>query len=77
MNYSDIGKVHSLKCKVDDLLYARNMITGGSGLGVTIQSTYQDDEFVNNVRQPVIDELNRRIEKLKEELSDLGVVFDD
>jgi hypothetical protein len=43
------------------------------GLGVTIQSRYQDDAFVNAVRSSVTGELSRRIGAVKHQLAELGV----
>lgn len=42
-------------------------------LGVTIQSRYQDDAFVNAVRSSVTGELSRRIGAVKHQLAELGV----
>lgn len=47
--------------QMKELQSQRGIIAGGAGFGITIQSAYQDDTFIENIRPYVIDELNRRI----------------
>ncbi|MBA1157771.1 hypothetical protein [Microvirga mediterraneensis] len=44
-----------------------------SGLGVTIQGRYQDEAMLDAVRRSVVNEFNRRIAEVDEELRSLGV----
>ncbi len=48
---------------------------GNGGLGITIQSRYQDDAFVDAIRFHVLDELNQRIGDKRRRLAELGITF--
>lgn len=49
------------------------MLESGAGLGVTIQSTYQDNAFLEAIRPHAVAELDRRIEEKKAVLENLGI----
>ncbi|EKG7074222.1 hypothetical protein L6Z78_RS18685, partial [Escherichia coli] len=53
----------------------KTILESGAGLGVTIQSTYQDDAFLEAIRPHAVAELDHRIEKKKAVLVDLGISF--
>jgi hypothetical protein len=61
MQVKHLSEAYSISKQVAELHRARDMIAGGAGLGITIQSTYQDDTFIENIRPYVLDELDRRI----------------
>lgn len=72
----DINNINAAAILLEQLkeLEAQNKIVlSGQGLGVTIQSRYQDDKFVSAVRRSVTLELSRRIGAIKCQLKDLGV----
>ena len=51
------------------------MLESGAGLGVTIQSTYQDNAFLEAIRPHAVAELDRRIEEKKAVLVSFGISF--
>jgi hypothetical protein len=57
------------------LMKQHDAVTDGvkNFLGITLQGTYQDEEFVAACRQAVERELVRRIRIMENRLSDLGV----
>ncbi|PTA87472.1 hypothetical protein CWM66_26450 [Kosakonia sp. H7A] len=73
MQVKHLSEAYSISKQVVELQRARSIIAGGAGLGITIQSTYQDDTFIENIRPYVIDELDRRIAEKNELLEALGV----
>lgn len=54
---------------------AGSVLGGGAGLGVTIQSTYQDNVFLDAIRPHGVTELERHIEEKKAVLTELGISF--
>lgn len=58
-----------------ELQRQKAILKGGSGLGVTIQSTYQDNAFLEAIRPHAVTELDRRIEEKKAVLVNLGLSF--
>ncbi|SEK37118.1 hypothetical protein SAMN04487787_101646 [Kosakonia sacchari] len=73
MQVKHLSEAYSISMQVAELQRARGIIAGGTGLGITIQSTYQDDTFIENIRPYVLDELDRRIAEKNELLEALGV----
>lgn len=76
MQVKNLSEAYSISKQVAELHRVRGIIAGGAGLGVTIQSTYQDDTFIENIRPYVIDELDRRIVEKNELLEALGVFLE-
>ncbi len=76
MQVKNLSEAYSISKQVAELHRVWGIIAGGAGLGVTIQSTYQDDTFIENIRPYVIDELDRRIAEKNEILEALGVSID-
>lgn len=76
MKATDINKAYDIDQNIRALEKQKTLVAGGdSGLGVTIQATYQDRDFVDAIRPFVLEELDRRIEKQKSILSELGITF--
>lgn len=75
MKAQDLSRAHSIWENIRELAKQRDLIAGGGGLGVTIQSTYQDAAFEQAIRPHAVAELNRRIEEQKQIIIDLGVSF--
>lgn len=73
MNIDDLSAAVSIRDRLRNLQLQHLYVSEGKALGVTIQSTYQDDPFVNAVRPVVLAELNRRIEEAQDQLRELGV----
>ncbi|MGR4048620.1 hypothetical protein [Kosakonia cowanii] len=76
MQVKNLSEAYSISKQVAELNRLRGMIADGAGLGITIQSTYQDDTFIENMRPYVIDELDRRIAEKNELLEALGVCLE-
>ncbi|HIF6353791.1 TPA: hypothetical protein ACX3ZT_001698 [Enterobacter cloacae] len=75
MKVQDLSRAYSIWENIRELQKQRDLIAGGGGLGVTIQSTYQDASFEEAIRPHAVAELERRIEEQKKIISDLGVSF--
>ena len=75
MNVENLGEAYYLNNEMRELQRQKGMLESGDGLGVTIQSTYQDDAFLEAIRPHAVAELDHRIEKKKAVLVDLGISF--
>lgn len=73
MNINNVNAASILCEQLRELEAQRAIVARGEGLGVTIQSRYQDDAFVNAIRMSVESELCRRIGAVKHQLAELGV----
>lgn len=73
MNIDDLSRAVSIRDRLSELLLQHLYVSEGKALGVTIQSKYQDDAFVDAVRPVVLTEINRRIEEAQDQLRELGV----
>ncbi|EPY9831197.1 TPA: hypothetical protein NPN62_003954 [Klebsiella pneumoniae] len=73
MNIHNVNDASILCEKLKELEGQYSLVVRGEGLGITIQSCYQDDDFVNAVRRSVTGELSRRIGAVKHLLTELGV----
>lgn len=69
----DIQKANALLDSIRSLKYQINFVTAGHGLGITIQSTYQNEAFVDAIRPHVVKYMEGELEKLYQRLKDLGV----
>lgn len=69
----DIQKANALLDSIRSLKYQINFVTSGHGLGITIQSTYQNEAFVDAIRPHVVKYMEGELEKLYQRLRDLGV----
>lgn len=61
MDIKNLSAAYSIKQRLDELHRQRDLISTGKGLGLTIQSTYQDDEFIAVIIPYAAAELERRI----------------
>ena len=73
MNIHNVNGASILCEKLNELEGQYSLVARGEGLGITIQSRYQDDDFVNAVRMSVTGELSRRIGAVKHQLTELGI----
>ncbi|MFU8999020.1 hypothetical protein ACNA2A_19395 [Klebsiella pneumoniae] len=73
MNIHNVNSASILCEKLKELEGQYSLVARGEGLGITIQSRYQDDDFVNAVRMNVTVELSRRIGAVKHQLTELGI----
>ncbi|VGD23546.1 Uncharacterised protein [Klebsiella pneumoniae] len=53
MNINNVNAASILYEKLKELEGQYSLVERGEGLGITIQSRYQDDDFVNAVRRSV------------------------
>lgn len=77
---ADVDKIYCGMQDLKELEMKYNSIeesTGHGMLGITIQSQYQDDAFVDAIRPAVLAELARRIDDKRLELEKLGVSFSE
>lgn len=75
MKEKDLSRAYSVFQHIGELQKKRDLIAGGGGLGVTIQSAYQDAVFEEAIRPHVLAELERRIQEQKILLGDMGVTL--
>ena len=75
MNVENLSNAHYIYNEMKELQRQKTILESGAGLGVTIQSTYQDDAFLEAIRPQAGAELDHRIEKKKAVLVDLGISF--
>ena len=69
MNAENLSEAYYLNNDIKELQRQKNILESGAGLGVTIQSTYQDNAFLDAIRPHAVAELDRRIvEKKKKPL---------
>lgn len=73
MNINNVNAASALCEQLKELEGQYSLVVRGEGLGITIQSRYQDDAFVNAVRSSVTGELSRRIGAVKYQLKELGI----
>lgn len=73
MKLVDLWRVNGVEREHRQLVADRRLIASGKGLGVTIQSKYQDEALIEAVRASVVAELDRRIAEAEAELVALGV----
>ncbi|EAB6803397.1 hypothetical protein EI048_18520 [Escherichia coli] len=75
MNAENLSAACYLCNEIKELQRLKSIIERGAGLGVTIQSTYQDNAFLDAVRPHAVAELDRRIDEKRASLIRLGVSF--
>jgi hypothetical protein len=76
LNVENLAKAYHLKNHLNEIERQKETIGGGGGLGITIQSAYQDADFIEAIRPAAVAELDKRINAKKAELAKLGVTFD-
>ncbi|EIJ8977659.1 MULTISPECIES: hypothetical protein [Citrobacter] len=75
MNVENLTEAYYINNGIKELQRQKGILESGDGLGVTIQSTYQDKAFLDAIRPHAVAELNRRIEEKKVVLVSLGISF--
>ncbi|EAU5666857.1 hypothetical protein KCD00_001665 [Salmonella enterica subsp. enterica serovar Corvallis] len=75
MNAENLSEAYYLNNDIKELQRQKSILESGAGLGVTIQSAYQDNAFLEAIRPHAVAELDRRIEEKKAVLVNLGVSF--
>ena len=70
MNAENLSEAYYLNNDIKELQSQKSILESG---GVTIQSTYQDNAFLDAIRPHAVAELDRRIVEKKKSLSTLGV----
>lgn len=77
MKAANFNEAYSIFQAMKSLQHQRLIVVDGNGLGVTIQSTYQETALVDAIRPHVVAELDRRIAEKKAILSEMGITFDE
>ncbi|EGT0677690.1 MULTISPECIES: hypothetical protein [Citrobacter] len=75
MNAENLSEAYYLNNDIKELQRQKSILESGAGLGVTIQSAYQDNAFLEAIRPHAVAELDRRIEEKKASLVKLGLSF--
>lgn len=75
MNVENLTEAYYINNGIKELQRQKGILESCDGLGVTIQSTYQDKAFLDAIRPHAVAELNRRIEEKKVVLVSLGISF--
>ncbi|ASE83921.1 TPA: hypothetical protein U2I11_002090 [Citrobacter koseri] len=75
MNAENLSEAYYINNEIKELQRQKSILERGAGLGVTIQSTYQDNAFLDAIRPHAVAELDRRIEEKRVVLVNLGVSF--
>jgi hypothetical protein len=73
MKAENLSNAYYINNEIKELQRKKSILYSGEGLGVTIQSTYQDVAFVDAIRPHAVAELDRRIEEKRAALVNLGV----
>ncbi|MFR0629569.1 hypothetical protein [Citrobacter freundii] len=68
MNAENLSEAYYLNNDIKELQRQKSILESGAGLGVTIQSAYQDNAFLEAIRPHAVAELDRRIEEKKASL---------
>ncbi|HCR9764881.1 hypothetical protein [Citrobacter koseri] len=75
MKAENLSEAYYINNEIKELQRQKSILESGAGLGVTIQSTYQDNAFLDAIRPHAVAELDRRIDEKKVVLVNLGVSF--
>lgn len=75
MNVENLSEAYCINNEIKELQRKKSILESGEGLGVTIQSTYQDNVFPDAIRPHAVAELDRRIEEKKAVLVSFGISF--
>lgn len=75
MNVENLTEAYYINNAIKELQRQKGILKSGDGLGVTIQSTYQDKAFLDAIRPHAVAELDRRIEEKKAVLVSFGISF--
>ncbi|HED1546180.1 hypothetical protein [Citrobacter freundii] len=75
MKAENLSNAYYINNEMKELQRQKGILESGAGLGVTIQSVYQDNAFLDALRPHAVAELDRRIEAKKASLVNLGISF--
>lgn len=75
MNAENLSEAYYINNEIKELQRQKSILESGAGLGVTIQSTYQDNAFLDAIRPHAVAELERRIDEKRAALVKFGVSF--
>ena len=75
MNAENLSEAYYLNNDIKELQLQKSILESGAGLGVTIQSTYQDNAFLDAIRPHAVAVLDSRIDQKREKLKVLGVTI--
>lgn len=75
MNVENLSNANYIYNEMKELQRQKCILESGAGLGVTIQSTYQDNAFLDAIRPHVVAELDKRIQQKIEAIAKLGATF--
>lgn len=64
MNAENLSEAYYINNEIKELQRLKGILESGAGLGVTIQSAYQDNAFLEAIRPHAVAELDRRIEEI-------------
>lgn len=75
MKAENLSNAYCIYNEMKELQRQKGILESGAGLGVTIQSAYQDNAFLEAIRPHAVAELDHRIEEKKASLVNLGISF--
>ncbi|MEZ3140578.1 hypothetical protein ACBQ88_16040 [Citrobacter braakii] len=75
MNAENLSEAYYLNNDIKELQRQKSILESGDGLGVTIQSTYQDKAFLDAMRPHAVAVLDSRIDQKRKKLKELGVTI--
>lgn len=75
MNAENLSEEYYLNNDIKELQRQKSILESGDGLGVTIQSTYQDKAFLDAMRPHAVAVLDSRIDQKRKKLKELGVTI--
>ena len=75
MKAENLSNAYYINNEMQELQRQKDILESGTGLGVKIQSAYQDNAFLEAIRPHAVAELDRRIEEKKASLVKLGLSF--
>ncbi|CAM7665856.1 hypothetical protein [Citrobacter portucalensis] len=75
MNVENLSNAHYIYNEMKELQRQKGILESGDGLGVTIQSTYQDKAFLDVMRPHAVAVLDSRIDQKRKKLKELGVTI--
>lgn len=73
MKSSDLKKAYKIQEAIEQIENKIERIEAGHDLGITISGTYQQESFVDAIRPHVIDHMTKGLNKLKNDLRELGI----
>lgn len=75
MKAENLSNAYYINNEMQELQRQKDILESGAGLGVTIQSAYQDEAFLDAIRPHAVAVLDSRIDQKREKLKVLGVTI--